>query len=61
MTAYLDYVVATAEQLIARQSARLGGKPEGALFITCSNRRTGPSYRSLGVKSGNTYRRFCSI
>ena len=56
MTDYLDYVVETVEQLIERQSARLGGKSNGALFITCSNRRTGPSYRSLGVKTGNTYR-----
>ena len=46
---YLAFVTQTVESLLERQSATLGGQPDGARFITVS-RPIQRSYRALGTK-----------
>lgn len=57
MSPYLSFVEQTIATLIERQSARLGGKPDGALCITVT-RPFQRSYLSLGHKEGDRYRTY---
>ena len=51
---YLSFVTDTVEKLYMHQSARLGGKPDGTLFLTVTN-PIGRGYRSLGERRGNSF------
>src|ERR1051325_1709485 len=55
MAPYLSFVERTIATLIERQSARLGGKIDGTLFLTVTN-ELHKSYFSLGKKYGGRYR-----
>ncbi|MBM3889363.1 MAG: hypothetical protein FJ388_09580, partial [Verrucomicrobia bacterium] len=55
---FLSFVLDTMKTLVERQSARLGGEPDGTLFLTCS-RFANRSYRSLGYrKDDGSYSNF---
>ena len=53
-TPYLKFVKDALRTLVDKQSARLGGAPDGALCITIT-RSTSKTYRSIGGRSGDTY------
>jgi hypothetical protein len=54
MSSYIGFVTDAVRILLDRQSARWGGRPDGTLCITITN-RSNRSYRSIGGKSGDTY------
>src|ERR1043166_6607193 len=55
MRSYLQFIRDTLDILLERQSAHLGGKPDGTLFLTVTN-ELHKSYHSLGKKYGDRYR-----
>ncbi len=57
MSRYLDFVKSGVQTLIERQSARVGGRPDGALCLTVT-KQTSKTYRSMGGKVGDTRRSF---
>ena len=54
---YLDFVKLGVETLIERQSARAGGRPDGASCITVT-RQSQRTTRNMGGKQGNTWHTF---
>lgn len=54
---YLDFVKNTIDTLASRQSARLGGTPNGTLFLTVT-RPVYTSYRSIGHKRGESFENY---